>query len=78
MNQKKKPSKQQWILFSLSILMIIYLWSRKDLSAFTQLDAQDTLPVIVTSLCVSLLKIGIIALVVAAGKYILNKFLSKK
>ena len=78
MNHKKKPSKQQWILFSLSVLMIVYLWINKDTSALTQLEAKDVIPVAVTSILVSLIKVGILALVVVAGKYILNKLRNRQ
>ena len=78
MSQKKKPTKQQWIIFALSVLLIIFMWSRKELSAFSQLELHDALPMIMTSLLVSLLKIGIITLVVAVGKYVFIKYLNKK
>lgn len=78
MNQKKKPSKGLWILFFVSVLMILYMWSSKDTSALTHADGQNIMPIMVTSFLVSLVKVGVIALVVAIGKYILNKFLTKK
>ena len=77
MNQKKKPSKQQWIIFTLSVLMIIYMWSTKDTSALTQLEAKDAIPVAVTSILVTLVKVGVLALIIAGGKYIIGKFPKK-
>ena len=78
MNHKRKPTKQQWILFSVSILMIIYMWYSKDTAALAQVEARDAIPMAATSLLVSLLKVGMLSFLVAAGKYLIHKFLKKK
>ena len=76
-NNKKEP----WRIAVgiISILFIVVMWSVKDIAAVYSATAkEDILPMGVTNLAVSLLKVGIIAGVVFLIRWIIKKIKAKK
>lgn len=62
----------------LSIAYIVYMWVRKDVAGvWSTLPREDLLPVVLTSVAVSVLKIAAIAAAVFLARWLISKF-SKK
>lgn len=66
----KKIETWRLVVGVISIIYIITMWVKKDLVT-TQVAI--TLPLVVTSVAVTLLKVGAIALVVLLVKWLMNK-----
>ena len=66
----KKIETWRLVVGVISIVYIIAMWVKKDLVT-TQVAI--TLPLVVTSVAVTLLKVGAIALVVLLVKWLMNK-----
>lgn len=72
----KHNKKEPWriILFSISLLYIVFTWVKKDLlTIYTTMPAEQVVPVIATTIAVSLAKIAAIAGGVFLVKWIVNK-----
>ena len=76
MNSEKKNKKEPWriILFIISVLFILFMWIKKDIvSIYTTMPEEQVLPLIVTTIAVSLVKViaiagGILLIKLIAGK----------
>ena len=73
-NNKKKIELWRIIVFIISIMFIIYMWSKKEIAEiYATMPQEHILPLIVTTLAVSLLKVAAIALGVLFIKWIVGK-----
>ena len=75
-----KPKKEPWriVVGIISILFIIFMWVRKDiLTIYTTMPKERIVPMIVTTVAVSLLKVAIITAAVLFVKWIIKKFKDK-
>ena len=66
-------NKTRKIVATLSIIFIIGLYAYKGLPSFTGMTIGDALPIIVTSLAVTGVKVGIIYGTIIIGKKIVKK-----
>ena len=77
----KKYKKEPWriILALLSIGFIIFLWLKKDIaSIYSTMPKEQILPMIVTTVFVSLLKVMGIAAVLLFVKWLVGKMKNRK
>lgn len=68
--------KEPWriIICVLSILWIVFIWVKKDIAEiYTTMPGDLIVPLIATTIAVSLLKIGLFAGVVLLMKWIIKK-----
>ena len=80
MNPTTKRKKDPWriVLFLFSVLIIVGMWVRKDVAAiYSTLPREQILPVLATTVAVSLLKIAAIAGGVFLVKWLLGKIRKK-
>lgn len=71
--QKKEPWRI--VVFILALAYIIYMWIEKDiLSIYANLSAEQALPLAVTTVAVSLLKVGALTVGILFVKWIVGKF----
>lgn len=64
MNNENKQKKEPWriIVGIIAIVYIIFLWVKKDMvSIYTTMPQEEVVPLIVTTLAVSLIKVSVIA-----------------
>ena len=76
----KSWKKEPWRIAVgvISILFIVFMWVKKDIVAIYQTAPKEQLvPMLVTTIVVSLLKVGLIAGAVFLIKLILEKLLRK-
>lgn len=76
----KSWKKEPWRIAVgvISILFIVFMWAKKDIVAIYQTAPKEQLvPMLVTTVAVSLLKVGLIAGAVFLIKLILEKLLRK-
>lgn len=70
--QKKEPWRI--VVATISIIFIIYMWVEKDIVAiYSSMPAEQALPLIVTTLAVSLIKVGVFTVGILFIKWILGK-----
>ena len=70
----KKTEKWRITIFVLAVLFIIFMWVIKDIGKVAETVPSDRLvPVVVTSLAVSILKFALIAGVVFLVKWLIDK-----
>jgi len=77
MNSEKKNKKEPWriILFIISVLFILFMWIKKDIvSIYTTMPEEQVLPLIVTTIAVSLVKVIAIAGGILLIKLLVGKF----
>ena len=75
-SQPKEPLRI--IVGTASILFIAFMWAKKDIAAvYASMPAEQLVPMIVTTVTVSLLKIAAIAAVVFLCKWIVGKVADK-
>ena len=80
MNNRENKKKEPWriILFIISLLFIVFMWAKNDILAiYTSVPAEETLPLILTTLAVSLLKVFVIAGGVLLIKWLIGKAKNK-
>lgn len=71
-----KQKKEPWriIVAILSIAFIIYMWVEKDIvSIYSSMPAEQALPLAVTTVAVSLLKVGALTVGILFAKWIVGK-----
>ena len=76
MNAENKGKKVpwRWIVGLLSILYILFLWLKKDvLAMYTTIPQEQILPLAVTTIAVSLIKVVALAGMVLLVKWIFGK-----
>ena len=70
----KKNEPWRIIVGLISVACIIFLWVKKDIVAiYSTMPPEEALPVIVTTIAVSTLKVGAIAGVVLLIKWLIRK-----
>ncbi|MBO5266618.1 MAG: hypothetical protein J6B08_04895 [Ruminiclostridium sp.] len=77
MNSEKKNKKEPWriILFIISVLFILFMWIKKDIvSIYTTMPEEQVLPLMVTTIAVSLVKVIAIAGGILLIKLLVGKF----
>ena len=71
--QKKEPWRI--VVAIISIAFIIYMWVEKDIMAiYSSMPAEQALPLAVTTIVVSLVKVGAITVGILVVKWIVGKF----
>lgn len=71
--QKKEPWRI--LVATLAIIYIIYMWVEKDIVAiYSTMPAEQALPLVVTTIAVSLMKVGVITGGILLIKWIIGKF----
>ena len=76
----KNTKKEPWriVLGLLSVAFIVYLWSSKNIAKiYKTMPAEQIMPMVVTTVLVSLLKVVFIAAVVLLIKWIVVKMKKK-
>lgn len=70
----KKKAPWRIIVGLISIAYIIFMWAKKDIAAiYGTMPKEEVLPLIVTTITVSVLKVGVIAGVVLLIKWLIRK-----
>ena len=72
----KNVKKAPWriVVGAISIAFIVYLWSSKDIARiYTTMPPEQIMPMIITTVLVSLLKVVLIAAAVILIKWIVEK-----
>ncbi len=73
-NSKKKIEPWRIIAFIISVLFIIFMWVKKDIvTIYTTMPTEQVVPLVVTTIAVSLLKVAAIAGGVLLIKWIVGK-----
>lgn len=73
--QEKKKEPWRIIVAIIAIAFIIYMWVEKDIaSIYSSMPAEQALPLIVTTVAVSLLKVGLMTAGILLIKWIAGKF----
>ncbi|MCR4962753.1 MAG: hypothetical protein K6B40_02580 [Firmicutes bacterium] len=76
----KNSKREPWriIVGSIAIAYIVYMWAKKDIIAiYTTMPKEQIVPLIVTTLLVSLLKVAAIAGGILLIKWIVHKMTKK-
>ena len=72
MKKKKEPGRV--IIFVISILFIVFMWVKKDIAdIYTTMPGEQIVPMIVTTIAVSLLKFALITGAILLLKWIMKK-----
>lgn len=80
LQNNKRNRREPWriVVGIISILFIAYMWVKKDIMAiYTTMPQEEVLPLIVTTLAVSLLKVAVIAGGILFAKWVVNKLQKK-
>ena len=81
MSNDNKKKKEPWrmIVFMVSVLFIVFMWVKKDIvSIYTSMPKEQVVPLIATTIAVSLIKICAIAGAVFLVKWLIGKITKKK
>lgn len=81
MGNNRKTKKEPWriAVFSVSILFILYTWIKKDIAAiYASAPKEQILPMIVTTVAVSVLKFAVIAGLVFLAKWVIGQVKNRK
>ena len=73
----KEQKREPWriVVGIIAIAYIIYMWVEKDIIAiYSSMPAEDALPLAVTTVVVSLIKVGLMTVGILLIKWILGKF----
>ena len=72
-SQKREPWRV--VVAVISIMFIIYMWLEKDImTIYSSMPTEDALPLIVTTVVVSLVKVGVFTVGILLLKWIVGKF----
>ena len=80
MDSKENKKKEPWriIVFIIAVLFIVFMWVKNDVvSIYTTMPKEQVVPLIATTILVSLIKIAAIAGVVLLIKWIIGKINKK-
>lgn len=70
--QKKEPWRI--VVAIISIMFIIYMWIEKDIaSIYSSMPAEEALPLVVTTIAVTLVKVGLMTVGILCIKWIVGK-----
>ncbi len=79
MNNKNKQEPWRDIVFIISMLFIAFMWVKNDvISIYTTMPKEQVVPLIVTTILVSLIKVAAIAGGVLLIKWIVSKIKRSK
>ena len=77
-NEKKKKEPWRIIVGIIAIAYIVFMWVKKDIVAiYTTLPAEQVVPLIATTIVVSLVKVAAIAGGILLIKWTISKFKNK-
>ena len=77
-NDNKKKEPWRIVVGIISIVFIVYMWVKKDIIAiYTTMPNEQVVPLIVTTIAVSLIKVAAIAGGILLIKWIISKFKNK-
>lgn len=80
MDHKDNKKKEPWriVVGMISIAFIVYMWVEKDIAEiYTTMPQEQVIPMIATTIAVSLLKVGAIAGGILLVKWIVGKITKK-
>ena len=70
---KKEPWR--YVVAAIAVIYIIYMWVEKDrISVYGNLPSDQILPMAVTSVAVTLVKVGLLAGEILLAKWLIGKF----
>ena len=72
----KEQKREPWriVVAILSVGFIIYMWVEKDVAAiYRSMPAEQALPLVVTTVAVSLMKVGALTVGILLVKWIIGK-----
>ena len=75
-----KVKKEPWRIAVgiISVIFIIFMWIKNDIiSIYTTMLKEQIVPMIATTVAVSVLKVAIIAAAILLAKWIINRFKDK-
>ena len=76
---KKKIEPRRIIVFVIALGFIIFMYIKKDIAEiYTNMPQEEIIPLVVTTVAVSLIKVAIIAVVVLLIKWIVGKIKNNK
>ena len=77
-NNKKKIEPWRIIVFVIAVAFIIFMWVKKDIAEiYATMPSEQIVPLVVTTIAVSLLKVAVIAGVILLIKWIIGKMKKK-
>ena len=77
-NNKKKIEPWRIIVFVIAVAFIIFMWVKKDIAEiYTTMPSEQIVPLVVTTIAVSLLKVAVIAGAILLIKWIIDKLKKK-
>ncbi len=76
----KSKKREPWrvIVFIIAVAFIVFMWVKDIVTIYTTMPREQVIPLIVTTLAVSLLKVGIMAGVILSIKWIIGKVKKRK
>ena len=77
MDNRKQQKKEPWriVVAIAAVVYIVFLWVRKDIAAiYSGMPMDQALPLIATTVAVSLVKVAALAAVVFLVKWLTGKF----
>ena len=75
---RKKKEPWRIVVGIISIVFIVFMWAKKDIILiYTTMPQEQILPLIVTTIAVSLLKVAVIAGTIFLVKWIVSKIRNK-
>lgn len=75
----KKTERWRIIVGIVSILYILFMWMQKDIAdIYSTMPAEQVIPLIVTTVGVTLAKVAVLAVVVLLVKWVLVKMKKKR
>ena len=77
-DNKKKIEPWRIIVFIIAVAFIIFMWVKKDVAEiYATMPAEQVVPLVITTIAVSLLKVAAIAGVILLIKWIVGKIKNK-
>ena len=77
-NNKKKIEPWRIIVFVIAVAFIAFMWVKKDIAEiYATMPSEQVVPLLVTTIAVSLLKVAAIAGAILLIKWIISKFKNK-
>ena len=77
-NNKKKIEPWRIIVFLLAVAFILFMWVKKDIAEiYATMPQEQIVPLVVTTVAVSVIKVVAIAGVILLIKWIISKFKNK-
>ena len=81
LENKKNKKKEPWriVVFAVAVIYIIFMWVKKDIGeVYSSLPQEEILPLIITSVVVSVFKVAVIAGAVLLVKWIISRIKNRK